>query len=91
MLTDFEDLPILGTLTRCEHTKTGWRGIHEDGTIRDVTYRPGTNVGYIARMPENNRVIALDGDGRRIGVWLLERKRKRARDLSNRPGNEAGR
>jgi hypothetical protein len=36
-------------------------------------------------MPENNRVIALDENGRRIGVWLIERKRSRASNVTELP------
>lgn len=71
----YGDLPVIGTLKDCERTKEGWRGTDENGIVHLVTLRPGTKG--IATMPENNRIIVVDEQGRRIGIRTIERKAKK--------------
>jgi hypothetical protein len=76
MQTTFGDLPVLKTLTLCEPTKTGWRGVDQNGAVYTVTYH---DAHLIAEIPAENRVIVSE-NGYAVGVWLLKRKRVRERD-----------
>jgi hypothetical protein len=82
------DAPILGVIRECQQDASSWHGILPDGRALEVR---SAVPGVQARMPDDGcfRVRASDGqlypivkdvfEGRLLGVYLIERKRKRSR------------
>jgi hypothetical protein len=82
METSFGDLPVLKTLTSCEPTKTGWRGVDQNGAVYQVTYQ---DAQLIAEIPPENRLIVSE-NGYAVGVWVA---RAQARP-GPYPGSQGG-
>jgi hypothetical protein len=76
----FGDLPVIGTLSQCVYTRTGWRGIDDDGIVVNVTRRPGSREPK-PEMPQDwndtDFVVRTDEKGRRIGAVLVKPKKQR--------------
>jgi hypothetical protein len=72
------ELPVIETWKQCRHTKTGWRGICENGEIVNMVYDPKVNPSGRARMPDQDYVI-MCRDGKVVGAVLIERARRRAK------------
>jgi hypothetical protein len=62
---------VLGTITDCEATETGWRGICEDGSVVNAhghrSLRP-------PKIPEENRALEIR-DGKVVGILSFGRIR----------------
>jgi hypothetical protein len=87
--TSYGELPVVGIWRECEPTARGWRGIDEAGVIVNVSYQPGCTLPWVAKIPDDNYLVRVV-NGRRDGVFLLERKvgkahrRKVGKDLRRR-------